>query len=162
MKTLHTVAFAIALGLTSLSAQAYVQSESAAGNTRAPVQLNVKVSAQEQLAGVERALYSEHYSEVSLEDKSKVSAAINRIRTRLGNHDSVEQTTPQAQTDILNDQAVVNTILSRAHADSRMVCRRERATGSNRPERVCLTVAQRRKMQEDSKEGLRRFQHTNR
>ena len=68
----------------------------------------------------------------------------------------------QAQTEILNDQAVVNTILSRAHADSRMVCRRERATGSNRPERVCLTVAQRRKMQEDSKEGLRRFQHTNR
>ena len=162
MKTLHAMAFAIALGLTSLSAQAYVQSESAAGNTRAPVQLNVKVSAQEQLAGVERALYSEHYSEVSLEDKSKVSAAINRIRTRLGNHDSVEQTTPQAQTDILNDQSVVNTILSRAHADRRMVCRRERATGSNRPERVCLTVAQRRKMQEDSKEGLRRFQHTNR
>lgn len=160
MTSYHAVLCAISLALATTVAHA--QADPTPGKDAAPVQLNVQVPVKDQLAGVERALYSEHYSEISLDDKSKVSAAINRIRTRIGAHDTVEQTSPQAQTDIYNDQAVVNTLLSQAHADSRMVCRRERPTGSNRPERVCLTVAQRKQMREDSKEGLRKFQHVNR
>lgn len=160
MKSYYATLCAVVLTLATTVAHAQV--DSAPDKEAALVQLNVRVPVKEQLASVERALYSEHYSEISMEDKSKVSAAINRIRTRIGNYETVEQTTPQAQTDIYNDQAVVNTILSQAHADSRMVCRRERPTGSNRPERVCLTVAQRKQMREDSKEGLRKFQHVNR
>ncbi|MBS9727203.1 hypothetical protein, partial [Stutzerimonas stutzeri] len=55
-------------------------------------------------------------------------------------------------------QEVHNTILTRARADSRMVCRRERSTGSNMPQSVCMTVAQRRKAQEDSRKVLNGIQ----
>lgn len=159
MSYIQTAVLALALGL---STSAHAQSSSRTDVDEPLVQLNTQAPVKDQLIAVERALHGPHYSEISMADKSAVSAAINRIRTRLGDSDTVEALTPQAQTDIYNDQSVVNTILTNAHADSRMVCRRERPTGSNRPERVCLTVAQRRQMREDSTEGLREFQSKNR
>ena len=62
---------------------------------------------------------------------------------------------------LINDQEVINPIMTRAHPDSRMVCRRERTTGSNMPQSVCLTVAQRRKAQEDSRKALNDSQRFN-
>jgi hypothetical protein len=52
----------------------------------------------------------------------------------MGDHERIEQVSPQDRTEIFNDQEVINTIMTRAHADSRMVCRRERTTGSNMPQ----------------------------
>ncbi len=151
MKSWQKAGLIVALGM-ACSTAAYAQSPKQ--NDAAPVQLDLNVPAKQQLSGVERALYSEQYSEITMDEKSKVSAAINRIRVRLGDNDTVEQLNPQARTEVLNDEAVVNTILGRAHADSRMVCRRERTTGTNRPERVCLTVAQRREATERARKDM--------
>ena len=125
------------------------------------VQLDVQESVADQLTRVERALATEEYSEVGLEDKSKVQAALSRIRVKLGDHATIEQVSPQFRTEIYNDQELVNTILTRAHADSRVVCRRERATGSNRPLQVCMTVAQRRELMENSRDALRNYHRVN-
>ncbi|WP_349985734.1 hypothetical protein ABRP17_012970 [Stenotrophomonas sp. WHRI 8082] len=152
MKSWQKAVLMAALGM-ACSTAAYA--ESPKQNDAAPVQLDLNVPAKEQLSGVERALHSERYSEITMDEKSQVSAAINRIRVRLGDNDTVEQLNPQARTEVLNDEAVVNTILGRAHADSRMVCRRERATGTNRPERLCLTVAQRREATERARKDMR-------
>ena len=158
MKSVLIAAFAVALGISG-AAQAKIDAKP---DKDAPlVQLDVKESVHDQLVRVERALHSEQYSEIGLEGKSKVSAAINRIRTKLGDHETVEQANPQARTDIYNDQELVNTILSRAHADSRMVCRRERATGSNRPQQGGMTVAQRREAMENSRDVLRNHRRVN-
>lgn len=155
MKPLHCITFAFALGVASL---APAQAASPKDGVDGPVQITGGGTVKDQLARVERTLYSEDYSEISMAEKSSVSAAINRIRIRVGEHDSVEALNPQAQTEVKNDEALINQILSRAHADSRMVCRRERATGTNRPERVCLTVAQRKRMQEESQNRLQNSQ----
>ena len=48
---------------------------------------------------------------------------------------------------IFNAQEQINQIVKASAADERVVCRRERPTGSNRMRSVCLTVAQWRAMQ---------------
>ncbi len=158
MHALRIAALTLALGLAS-TAHAKIDAKPAKDSPL--VQLDVKESVDEQLTRVEGALHSEHYSEISLEDKSKVQAALSRIRNRLGDHEQVEQVNPQARNDIYNDQELINNILSQAHADSRMVCRRERTTGSNRPQQVCMTVAQRREATENAKDALRNYNRVN-
>lgn len=118
------------------------------------VTLNVEVPISEQIQKVEGALRSETYSEITPEDRSQVQAAMDRIKSTLQGHESAKELSPVARTQLLNDQSTVNTILTRAKEDSRMVCRREKATGSNFHESVCMTVAQRRKAREDGKDYL--------
>ena len=140
-----TLALMLSLGLVA-TVQAKAQKGQVKFDDNAPVA--------EQIRNVETAINSEDYSEIGLEDKSRVQQALGRIKIKMGDHERVEQVSPQDRTEIFNDQEVINTIMTRAHADSRMVCRRERTTGSNMPTSVCLTVAQRRKAQEDSRQAL--------
>jgi len=51
---------------------------------------------------------------------------------------------------------LVNTLLAKARADSRLVCRREKLTGSNRAQTVCMTVAERDAARERSMEAMRK------
>ncbi|HEL7749893.1 MULTISPECIES: hypothetical protein [Stenotrophomonas] len=108
----------------------------------------------EQIRRVEAAIGSEDYSEIGLEDKSRVQQALNRIKIKMNGREKVDELAPQERNDVFNEQEIVNTIMTRAHADSRMICRRERLTGSNMPQSVCLTVAQRRKAQEESRRAM--------
>lgn len=109
----------------------------------------VKMTADEpvaaQIARVDAALRSDEYREISMEEKSRVQQALGRIRLKMEGRELVTELSPKDQTLVFNDQEVVNTVLTRAREDSRMVCRRERTTGSNMQQSVCLTVAQRRK-----------------
>lgn len=158
MQALRIAALTFALGL---AATAHAKMDAKPDKEGALVQLDVKEPITDQLARVERAISSEHYSEIGLEQKSRVQQALNRIRLKVGDQETVEQLNPQARTDVFNDQELVNNILTRAHADSRMVCRRERSTGSNRPQEVCMTVAQRRAASENGRETLRRTNSNN-
>ena len=63
---------------------------------------------------------------------------------------------PAAQADVVNDQELVNTLLAKARADSRLVCRREVPTGSNRPQTICMTVAERAAARERSMDVMRK------
>ncbi|WP_409460406.1 hypothetical protein ACK1O1_15705 [Stenotrophomonas maltophilia] len=145
------ISLTLVLGL-ALATTAQAKSE------KASVKLDGSAPVAEQLRNVETAINSDDYSEIGLEDKSRVQQAVGRIRDRMGEHERVEQLSPNDQTAVFNDQEVINTILTRARADSRMVCRRERSTGSNMPQSVCMTVAQRRKAQEDSRKVLNGIQ----
>jgi len=152
MRSLSFAALALALAMGGV---AHAKSGSKPDKNAPPVQLNVEESAAQQMERIERALGTEQYNEIGPDDRLKVQAALNRIRARLAGQETVAQVNPQARTDIYNDQQLINTILTRAHADSRMVCRRERTVGSNMPQQVCMTVAQRREAMEASKEMLR-------
>ena len=67
----------------------------------------------EQIRNVETAINSEDYSEIGLEDKSRVQQALGRIKIKMGDHERVEQVV-QDRTEIFNDQEVINTIMTRA------------------------------------------------
>ncbi|HDS1105159.1 TPA: hypothetical protein QDZ64_000757 [Stenotrophomonas maltophilia] len=139
------LALMLSLGLAA-TVQAKAQKEAVRMDATTPVS--------EQIRRVETAMGSEDYSEIGLEDKSRVQQALNRIKVKMNGREKVDELAAQERTDVFNEQEIVNTIMSRAQADSRMICRRERLTGSNMPQSVCLTVAQRRKAQDDSRQAL--------
>ena len=109
----------------------------------------------EQIRDVEVAMGSERYSELTLEDKSAVQRSLNVIRQQMDGQERVDQVAEQKRVTIFNEQEKINTILTRGHADSRLVCRREKTVGSNFPNNVCLTVAQRRAAEEAARTTMR-------
>ncbi|KAG1247008.1 hypothetical protein G6F68_014392 [Rhizopus microsporus] len=66
----------------------------------------------------------------------------------MGDRQTLQELPPQVQNDVFNDQERVNTLLARAHDDSRQVCQYTRTTGSNMPKSRCMTVAERRRIEE--------------
>lgn len=132
-----------------------------AKSDKKPVAMTGDLPVAAQIQKVEGALVSEDYSEISLEDKSRVQQALGRIKLKMEGRTQVSELSPQDRTAVFNDQETINTILGRAHEDSRMVCRRERSTGSNMAQSVCMTVAQRRKAQENGRGVLRDHQSFN-
>lgn len=130
-----------------------------------PKEQEVKITADEPMAAqvqrVEAALRSEAYSEISLEDKGRVQQALGRIQQKMEGHVLTGELNAHDRTQVFNDQEVVNTIMTRAREDSRMVCRRERTTGSNMAQSVCMTVAQRRQAEANGRALLNDRQRLN-
>jgi hypothetical protein len=62
---------------------------------------------------------------------------------------------PAQRVELFNTQETVNRLLTRAAEDSRLVCKRERRTGSNYVTSACQTVADRRRQREAGAEALR-------
>ncbi len=61
----------------------------------------------------------------------------------LEGHERSTELNQRDQTQLFNSLEAISAIINRAE-DERMVCERVRPTGSNRAQRVCKTVAQRR------------------
>ncbi len=102
----------------------------------------------------------ETYSELKPEFRSEVRETLARLRgitERYPDQASVPEEVKVAQ---FNDQARVNTILTQAREDSRMVCKREKSTGSNRTTTQCMTVAQRERAKQDAQKRMNEAQRT--
>lgn len=98
------------------------------------------------------------YSELSRTEKEEVLSALQRIEEVLRAGTPVKNLSDKAKAALVTDQEFVNTVLTRARADSRLVCKQERRTGSHRPAPRCRTVAQLRREREHNQEQLRRVQ----
>ncbi len=96
----------------------------------------------------------ETYSEISVENRSKVREALGRITAALDAAGG-RPLTAEAETQAFNDQEVVNTLLTGAKEDSRVVCEREKQMGSNRITSKCMTVAERRRLREQGERATR-------
>ena len=118
---------------------------------KAVVQMDRQMPVAEQIRKVEKALDDGDYSEISADDRAQVRQALARITQRMGDHQTLQELPPQVQNDVFNDQERVNTLLARAHDDSRQVCQYTRTTGSNMPRSRCLSVAERRRIEEKGK-----------
>ncbi|RYG13861.1 MAG: hypothetical protein EON92_04165 [Burkholderiales bacterium] len=97
----------------------------------------------------------ETYSEISSADRARVKEALHRIDSRLESAGGVDRLTAQQKSDVFNDQEVVNTLLTQASDDSRLVCRREKKVGSHRTITECMTVAQRQRAYENAQKTMR-------
>jgi hypothetical protein len=100
----------------------------------------------------------ETYREITPRQRTEVNEALSRIASRLDGGGTLEQLAAEERTQLYNDQELVNTILTQARADSRMICTRETKVGSHRPISTCLTVAERRRLQEQSQALIRSSQ----
>lgn len=108
----------------------------------------------EQRAKIDAALADgETYAEISAGDRAEVVAALDRMEALLSGR-PVSALSEAEKVGLMNDQSLVNTRLTKAGDDSRMVCRREQVAGSRLQRSQCLTVAQRRRMREQSQDAI--------
>ncbi|KAB8182099.1 hypothetical protein FKV24_011400 [Lysobacter maris] len=108
-----------------------------------------------QRAVIERDLAGgEKYSELGREDRAQVQASLDRMQQLIEASGSVMLMQPTDQVELFNQQETVNQILTAAARDSRLVCQRERRTGSKFMISSCMTVGERRRQRESSIEAL--------
>ena len=96
------------------------------------------------------------YAEISSDDKATVRDALERMGNQLDDVASVNELPESKRLDLFNEQEKVNTILTQAKADSRLVCDNSRSTGSHRRTTKCQTVAERRRRMEADQDHLQR------
>ena len=108
----------------------------------------------EQREAIERDLAGDRYAEISRSDRAAVREALGRIGQALEGKDSLDLLAEEERVAVFNDQELVNTTLTRAADDSRLVCRREKKVGTHFKSNVCMTVAERRRAQESARERL--------
>lgn len=109
----------------------------------------------DQKAAIERDLRGERYAEISAADRTRVREALGRIASALEGKPSLEALAEADRVAVFNDQEFINTTLTRAAEDSRLVCRREKKVGSHFASNVCMTVAERRRAQESAQDRVR-------
>lgn len=95
----------------------------------------------------------ETYAEISAEDREKVVSALGRMQRILGDG-TPAALSPDDRAALMNEQELVNNLLTQARKDSRLVCARETPVGTRMPTTVCRTVAESRRQRENSRRDL--------
>jgi len=113
----------------------------------------------EQRQAIEKKLADgKTYSEISPNQRSIVRDALSRISMVLDSAGGVDTLSEVQKTSVFNDQETINNILTKAGADSRLICDRVAPVGSHRKITSCSTVAERRRAREGSEGALRNVQ----
>lgn len=100
----------------------------------------------------------ETYAELSGPDRTRVRETLARLRGAGEQYAEGVVMPESVRTQVFNDQEVVNTVLTQAREDSRLICRREKAIGSNRTTTQCSTVAERARQREAADRDMTRAQ----
>ena len=145
----------VSVMLLAVPAAEASMSAASGADTAARGQLNVSVPFEKQKEKILADLAEgKVYAEISQTDRIEVRNALNRIGDSLQRAGGVDQLSSDDKVKVINDQELVNTILTRAGEDSRLVCTREKKVGSHRVTTQCQTVAQRRRMREESQQEV--------
>ena len=148
---MYKVVLGSMLALATVTADAKID----AGSDGAPAKINLNGSFEEQRLAIIKDLDGgKVYSEISQKERSDVKDALNRISGALQATNGVQGLNEEQKARIFNDQELINSILTRAGEDSRLVCTREKVVGSHRPTTHCLTVAERRRIRENDQNNL--------
>lgn len=129
-----------------------------AAELRAPEPMNidtVRDFRMYQAAITDQLKNSDTYAEITPENHSRALTLMSEIATIIDLSGSIEAMPPLLRVDLFNRQEELNQILANAADDSRVICRRERPTGSKLPVNNCMTLAERRKTREGGREYLR-------
>lgn len=146
---MYRFAFLMLISLTAASTALATTSKDAAA-------LDLNASFAQQKEKISRELADgETYAEISSQDLLTVKESLNRIAGKLDLAGGVEHLNAQQKADVFNDQELVNNILTKASAESRLVCTREKKVGSHRTTTQCDTVARRRRVAEESQKAMR-------
>ena len=115
-----------------------------------------------QRATIEKGLADgKTYVEISSADRGKVTDALNRMSALLDGGKTPETLSADDKVDLYNQQEIVNTLLTQAATDSRVVCTREVATGSHRKVTTCATYAERTRRRQQDQDTLSKSQRSN-
>lgn len=153
---MYKVVLGSVMMFVAVAANAKIDSEAGAGKV---TNISLNGSFEEQRATILKDLDGgKVYSEISSKERGQVKDALNRLSGALQSPMGVQGLSEEEKARVFNDQELVNTILTRAGEDSRVVCTREKTVGSHRPTTRCLTVAERRRMTDNGQNALRQHQ----
>ncbi|ASR42417.1 hypothetical protein BEN78_02425 [Xanthomonas citri pv. mangiferaeindicae] len=110
---------------------------------------------EQQRAEIVVEMSGDAYAELSPQDRQTVVSLLDRMQGVMEKAPSVDALRETERVRLFNDQEQINTILTRAKADSRLICRREAPVGSRMQQTACMTVAERRRAMETSQERMR-------
>ena len=114
-----------------------------------------------QRAAIEKDLADgKTYVEISSAERGKVTDALARMTTLLDGGKTPDALTADEKVELYNQQEIVNTALTRAASDSRVVCTREVATGSHRKVTTCATYAERTRRRQQDQDTLGKSQRS--
>jgi hypothetical protein len=99
-------------------------------------------------------LETDKYGEIKPDDKRTVLNALERIAWRYEGIANPEQMSEQDRVDMFNDQEIINTIITHAAADSRLICERTAPTGSHLVRVTCMTLAKRKERERMGQESM--------
>lgn len=97
------------------------------------------------------------YKEINGGDMKLVKDTLGRMSDNLANIDDLSAMSEAQRAELYNDQELVNTVLTMAENDSRMVCRRSGRLGTNFKTTTCETVKDRRARQEADRRAIDRI-----
>ena len=98
-----------------------------------------------------------HYEFVSKEERAEVEQNLDRIAATLALHADVKSFSDADKAQLLQAQENVNAVLTR-NDGRRLICQRERATGSHLGKDNCQTLAERERARRSSETEVRRLQ----
>lgn len=88
------------------------------------------------------------YDEIEYSDVKLVKGALENMTITLSGVTDVTELSDDSKAELFNNQEIVNTILTMAENDSRMVCRRRGTLGTNFKTTTCESMKDRRERQE--------------
>lgn len=94
------------------------------------------------------------YASVAPSDKEKIGKQLEVLQELYDDRAAGKRFGKKDEVRLVNASEEINGLLS-GDTDDRLVCQQERRLGSNRTERVCLTVAERRELREEAAKDLR-------
>ena len=97
------------------------------------------------------------YNEIEYSDVKLVKQALDLMSDTLTGVSAVEELSDDDKAHLFNQQGLVNTILTMAENDSRVVCRRKRTLGTNFKTTTCESVKDRRARQEADRLTIESF-----
>ena len=109
----------------------------------------------EQRAAVEEEMKpGGRFAEIGKDERRQVDEAFDRMQAVLAGKASMDELRQDDRVALINDQELVNALLTKARTDSRMVCKRERRVGSHRLTSTCRTAAEWKRASEQSREDI--------
>jgi len=109
---------------------------------------------EQQRAEIEKAMGGETYRELSAEQRTSVIDALDEMQRLLDKSDGADMR-EEDRIQLFNAQEQVNTLLTQAADDSRVICKRETKMGSHMKVNICKTIAERRREREGNLQDVR-------
>lgn len=140
---------------SALAGDAVVDTDDVVVNTNAQA-----IVEQQQEIRSEAAAGNGRYEDMDESIRQQLFTEQDLVFSMLDGHERSTELSAIDQTRLFNSLESISAIVNRAE-DERMICERVRKTGTNRTERVCKTVAQRRAESEQSRRNVDAMQTRN-
>ncbi|GAB3361221.1 hypothetical protein [Lysobacter tyrosinilyticus] len=98
------------------------------------------------------------YAAIDSAARAEVLAALQRISAVLDRNSDTSNLSSADQVQVFNDQELINSILTKAAKESRVVCERQVRRSSHISDTRCMTVAERRRQTNQAEETVRIIQ----